>query len=114
MSWQGVTRPAPRTTAPIDELSNGAPSTRASPLSTTRSLTPMFRGGAGGVAEVGAVFVDCVRPEPLLSEHAVAAASHAIIMTHPSRRRRLTGCERGCTGGPPATAVVTLPLLRPQ
>src|ERR1700694_3767680 len=112
MSWQAVTSPALRTTAPIDELSKGAPSTSASPRTTTRPLTPTFRGCAGGFA-VGGGVVEFVRFDPLLLVHPVAAVSDAIIRTHPNRRSRLIGA-RACTDKSAPGALVTLPLLRPQ
>src|SRR5437773_2645748 len=77
--WQGVTRPALTTTAPTNRLSNGVPSRREAPRTTTRSLAPATRGGTDGFADVdvGAVLTDGVPACRLLLVQPAAAASAA-------------------------------------
>ena len=76
-----------RTTAPTNRLSNDLPSRRASPRTTTRSLSPALRGGTPGFAEVdvGADVDDGVAVGLLLLEHPVIAVTAAIRATHASR-----------------------------
>src|SRR4030088_167667 len=54
VSWQGVTSPPLRTTAPTHRASNDAPSRVALPRTTTRSFAPEARGDADLLSPVHA------------------------------------------------------------